>query len=342
MPISTNAPFNEFGNSMILRDIEQLYLAMNDAGSGSPGDGQTQDQSEATSQYTGGLPDLSGLATTSYVDQVAQDIIDQIPTITYPISIANGGTAATTAAIARSNLGINALGTMLGTPPTTWSVFTSGSGTFTVPAGIYSIFVILVGAAGGSGPRPASSATTYYVASSSGGSPTTVLYTQFPRQDGGNGAVICGWVNDVTSTSVGYSVGSAGTNGSIGSIATPGTNGGDSYITIGSRTLTAGGGKQGVDYAGGAVASGGIPSLSGANNQELLLCQAGACSYLSGSILTNNSGGGTNTLNDCIGPNAGIYVPVSGGTGILGPFGCNINGTVRGGVVAIGYRAQST
>lgn len=25
-PISTNAPFTEFGNSMILRDIEQLYL----------------------------------------------------------------------------------------------------------------------------------------------------------------------------------------------------------------------------------------------------------------------------------------------------------------------------
>jgi len=68
MPISTNAPFNEFGQSQILRDIEQLYLALNGAGSGGPGDGQTQDQSADTSQESGGVPDLSGLATTEYVD----------------------------------------------------------------------------------------------------------------------------------------------------------------------------------------------------------------------------------------------------------------------------------
>jgi hypothetical protein len=68
MPISTNAPFNEFGQSQILRDIEQLYLALNGAGSGGPGDGQTQDQSAVTSQDSGGVPDLSGLATIPYVD----------------------------------------------------------------------------------------------------------------------------------------------------------------------------------------------------------------------------------------------------------------------------------
>jgi hypothetical protein len=50
MPISTNAPFNEFGQSQILRDIEQLYLALNAAGTGSSGDGQTQDQSDPVSQ----------------------------------------------------------------------------------------------------------------------------------------------------------------------------------------------------------------------------------------------------------------------------------------------------
>jgi hypothetical protein len=68
MPISTNAPFNEFGQSQILRDIEQLYLALNGAGSGGPGDGQTQDQTAVTAQDSGGLPDLSGLATIAYVD----------------------------------------------------------------------------------------------------------------------------------------------------------------------------------------------------------------------------------------------------------------------------------
>lgn len=53
MPISTNAPFNEFGQSQILRDIEQLYLALNAVGTGSAGDGQTQDQSVANTGDTG-------------------------------------------------------------------------------------------------------------------------------------------------------------------------------------------------------------------------------------------------------------------------------------------------
>jgi hypothetical protein len=62
MPISTNAPFNEFGQSQILRDIEQLYLALNAAGTGSAGDGQTQDQSAANSGNTSpaGQPSVSG------------------------------------------------------------------------------------------------------------------------------------------------------------------------------------------------------------------------------------------------------------------------------------------
>lgn len=83
MPISTNAPFNEFGQSMILRDIEQLYLALNGAGTGSPGDGQTQDQSAATSQDSGGVPDLSGLATTTYVDNAIAAIPSSAPTLGY-------------------------------------------------------------------------------------------------------------------------------------------------------------------------------------------------------------------------------------------------------------------
>lgn len=81
MPLSSNAPFNEFGNSMILRDIEQLYLTLNGAGSGSAGEGQTQDQSTAVTQASGdsgGLPDLSGLATIDYVDQQDNDIYEYV------------------------------------------------------------------------------------------------------------------------------------------------------------------------------------------------------------------------------------------------------------------------
>jgi len=95
MPVSTNAPFNEFGQSMILRDIEQLYLALNGAGAGSPGDGQTQDQTAVTSQDSGGLPDLSSLATIDYVNQVAQDVLNSIPPTTLGGDLSGTTTAAT-------------------------------------------------------------------------------------------------------------------------------------------------------------------------------------------------------------------------------------------------------
>lgn len=89
MPISTNAPFNEFGQSQILRDIEQLYLAMNAAGTGGAGDGQTQDQSSSNPVVPETEPiDLSQYATL--------DDLNNIPQVTYPISIANGGTGQTT------------------------------------------------------------------------------------------------------------------------------------------------------------------------------------------------------------------------------------------------------
>lgn len=107
MPLSSNAPFSEFGQSMILRDIEQIYLALNGAGVGSAGDGQTQDQSVAQTQETGdsgGITDLSGLATVDYVNQVANQLLDSIPAVTYPISIANGGTGQTTQQLALDTL----------------------------------------------------------------------------------------------------------------------------------------------------------------------------------------------------------------------------------------------
>ena len=72
MPISTNAPFNEFGQSMILRDIEQLYLALNGAGAGSPGDGQTQDQTAANSGETS---PISGGGTTTVANDEGLSLI---------------------------------------------------------------------------------------------------------------------------------------------------------------------------------------------------------------------------------------------------------------------------
>lgn len=74
MPISTNAPFNEFGFSMVQRDLEQLYLALSAAGSGGPGDGQTQDQSAVSSQDSDALLDLSAYATIAYADSLLAGI----------------------------------------------------------------------------------------------------------------------------------------------------------------------------------------------------------------------------------------------------------------------------
>lgn len=138
MPISTNAPFNEFGQSMILRDIEQLYLALNGAGTGSPGDGQTQDQSAATSQDSGGVPDLSGLATATYVDNA----IAAIPaTATYDLH-------------AFGNLTPSSGTNVASYTDTTGNAVASLSGnTFTVPAsGVYTIVSRLFGNWGGAPP----------------------------------------------------------------------------------------------------------------------------------------------------------------------------------------------
>jgi hypothetical protein len=70
MPISSNAPFNEFGMSMVLRDIEQLWLSLNapdtDANSttgnisSGPGEGQTQNDNNGVSQSSGETPEVTG------------------------------------------------------------------------------------------------------------------------------------------------------------------------------------------------------------------------------------------------------------------------------------------
>jgi hypothetical protein len=81
MGLSTNAPYNEFGHSMVLRHLEQLDMALSGAGTGSSGDGATQDQQVGVSQNTGdsgGVPDLSGLATIDYVDQQDNDIYEYV------------------------------------------------------------------------------------------------------------------------------------------------------------------------------------------------------------------------------------------------------------------------
>lgn len=244
MPISTNAPFNEFGQSMILRDIEQLYLALNGAGTGSPGDGQTQDQSAATSQDSGGLPDLSGLATTAYVDES----IAAIPSVTYPISIANGGTGASTPPDARLGVGCIKGITASGSP------WTSGTPTFVVPDGVSRILVIVIGGGGGFATGGSSTGTFFYVSSTSGGATNYRVDYSVSGSGGGHGGVAMAWVDVVAGETISMAIGTGG------SASYPGGDGGSTTVTFPSSggVITASGGigsYPATPGAGGTVTS---------------------------------------------------------------------------------------
>lgn len=197
--LSSNAPFNEFGQSMILRDIEQLYLSLNNAGRGSAGDGGTQDQATVADQNTGdsgGLPDLSGLATTDYVDAVAQDIISQIPD-----SVSLGYYNSTVYS-------------------------TAGSGTFVVPAGVTRIRIFAIGGGGGGGTGTSYSLTSDFVDSGgNGGSSGSGFWVDIdvsPGESlsytvGGGGAIGASGTNSSVALSGVFTfIGYAGTSSSSG------------------------------------------------------------------------------------------------------------------------------
>jgi len=212
MPISTNAPFNEFGQSMILRDIEQLWLALNGAGTGGPGEGQTQDQSVGVSQETGdsaGLTDLSGLATTDYVDAALASILSGLA------------------------------GSVTGIPRRTAMSTAAGSGTFTPPSNTTYYICIAIAAGAGS---CSSSTPDFYVAASSGGSASTAHTVSGPRWGGGGSAV----VSLIAGVPVSYSIGAGG-----GTSALFGAAGGQTTVTGTGVSITTYGGGLSQPLTGG-------------------------------------------------------------------------------------------
>lgn len=289
MPLSTNAPFNEFGQSMIMRDIEQLYLLQQNAGTGNAGDGQTQAAAEPMTQETAGGPTGGGVTTADLAAVEAQ-----IPSL--PLSIANGGTAARTAATARTNLGLGtdatgtnlsaltnaatargnlALGTMAvvnspvpiangGTAAAsilaaisnlslrfgTRTIYTSGSGSHVAPYTGLGLFIAIGGGGGGSNGVPYSGSSLGFVATSSGGSPTQQLFLYQWASSGGAGAIVVAVVAMIAGENIAYSVGAGGSvNGS----------GGDSTVSLPSS-----GSQEGCDISagGGRVLFGGNPGVS--------------------------------------------------------------------------------
>lgn len=296
MPISTNAPFNEFGQSQILRDIEQLYLALNGAGSGGPGDGQTQDQTAVTSQDSGGLPDLSNLATIPYVDAA----IAAIPSVTYPISIANGGTGAVTVSSALLNLLL-----------TSGTYVERATGTFSLPG---KPCIIVVIGAGGAGSDYYSSASRGALATSG----STVYNNQAGSGGGAGGANIIRISKPITGN---YTV-SVGSGGIVG-----GANGGGSSVTVAGRSFGATGGftaRNGYTTYAGDVA---IPLYcSGGSADDIYYDDTNG--IISFPVCGNPGSVGTNLIS--FGGPVGVYGGI-GGAGFLkrgsGGSGADVTGS---------------
>jgi len=207
------------------------------------------------------------------------------------------------------------------------TTYTSGSGTWTCPAGVTKVRLRLIGAGGGGG----------------GGS------TGFGGGGGGAGACIERTITVVPGTGYSYSVGAAGTGGAAGA---NGVDGADT--TFGSHTGK--GGKKGlVGGTGGAgadaVGSGGSPTVTGAvaegsisTQQERfdvgwLIPGAGGGTALGTSLASGDGGacdlysGGTSSA----GTGAGSW----GGGGAASGFGAGGNGgqhtTPTAGSAGTGY-----
>jgi hypothetical protein len=241
MPLSTNAPWTEFGHSMVLRDIEQLWMAISAGnGSGLPGDGATQDKTLEMSQENGdgsGGLDLSKYATL--------EDINNLPSVEYPISVANGGTGSSSILDAIASL------TLAYTVVTTYA---TGSGTFS-PSKTGRMLMVAVGAGAGGCNINYDQTTLGYIATSSGGSATQALSRSTVCGGGGSGGFCCAVVSVTAGEGFNYSVGSGGAAGS---------GGGNSTITyasggsLGSLSVIAGGGLVGADNYGNGTGQGGV------------------------------------------------------------------------------------
>ena len=241
--------------------------------------------------------------------------------VTGTLPVANGGTGAATLAANNVLLGngtsaVQAVapgtsGNVLTSNGTTWTssalpvagvnaqVYTSGSGSFTIPAGVTKLKVTIVGGGGGS----AGSA----VGNAGGG--------------GGGGGTAVKWLTGLTPlNTINYAVGSGGTAGSA--TPTSGGAGNSSSISSGTQsitTVTANGGGAGL--TGGGVGAGGT-----ATNGDLNMSGSTPDSSLNGgtSIYSNiqsaqgasvanaglNYGGGASSIS---GANAGA----AGAAGVI-------------------------
>lgn len=194
----------------------------------------------------------------------------------------------------------------------------SGSGNFTIPAGITCIKVTAIGGGGGGGGGTASN--------TAGG--------------GGGGGAILAWVNNLVPGSViAYVVGAGGTAGTSGG-GTGGT-GGSSTFALPTGTITAVGGSGGVNGSGGASGAGGAGGTGGGGGSQV--------------AYTGQPGGASNGASTTFAPGNGGNSPLGYGYGglarpptssssiagtngnLYGGGGSGANGAATGGAGAAGH-----
>lgn len=207
---------------------------------------------------------------------------------------------------------------------TSMDVFTSGTGTWTIPAGITQCKITVVGGGGGGG---ASTGGAGNIAAGAGG--------------GGGGASIRYYTGLTPGNTISYTVGGAGGGGSSGN---NGSGGGTSSVSSGTQTITSisatgGGGGTGSNtgtVAGsGGAGSGGTVNISGCAGVFGVYAGtrpggAGGSSIFGGGGLGGSSAG-TN------GSTGGSYGGGGGGGGTSSIAGNVSGGAGAAGVVIIEY-----
>ena len=190
----------------------------------------------------------------------------------------------------------------------TVQVFTSGSGTYTSPAGVKSIKITLVGGGGGGGGINGSGAA-------GGGAGGATALWMFPS-------------GFAAQTGYAYAVGAGGAGG-VSSSASTGSTGGSTTFTIGATTVTAAGGNGGSGSLGGTAAGG----IGGTATNGTVNIEGGVGGESYGPSLLGGTGG-SSTMGG--GARQAFGTATAGGNYCVGGAGAVNNAALVGGAGAGG------
>lgn len=283
------------GYAALTRDLERIYLSYglggNDFGGGTPKSANDQTvMQDGNYGYQAVTTDMLDDLEARF-NEALDAAIPSIPAVTYPISIANGGTGQITQQLAinalagavtkwyglvgdSTNIALRKL-PVSGTRKTT---YTSGSGNFTVPAGVYFISVVMIAGGGGKASADSVTASTFYVAATSGGVVTAYMANIASSGAGGSGGACVLFIPVTPGDVMAYVVGAGGGDNSNGSSSTFGgatAYGGQAggLATQSGRTCAPGNAGRGGNIDIGNVA--GVP-VPGRNGSPGLFGSAGA------------------------------------------------------------------